>query len=117
MIGLKRTASTQELAAWYTTADCLVNPTLEDNMPMVNLEALACGTPIATFRTGGCPEAVDEHTGIVVEKEDVDGLCEAIRQLTPKTEACKAACLERSKLFDAAQTFENYLKLYRELCK
>ena len=117
MIGIEHTANVDELVQWYSAADCLANPSMEDNMPMVNLEALACGTPIATFRTGGCPEAVDEHTGIVVEKEDVDGLCEAIRQLTPKTEARKAACLERSKLFDAAQTFENYLKLYRELCK
>lgn len=49
MLGLTRTRDTAELAAWYTAADCLANPTLEDNMPMVNLEALACGTPVAVF--------------------------------------------------------------------
>ena len=85
-------------------------------MPMVNLEALACGTPIAMFRTGGCPEAVDDSTGIVVDKEDVDGLCRAIRTLCPKTEAVRQACLERAKGFDAKLTFEQYLSLYKELC-
>lgn len=117
MVGIEHTANVEELVQWYSAADCLANPSMEDNMPMVNLEALACGTPIVTFRTGGCPEAVDEKTGIVVEKEDVDGLCEGIRRITPKTEECKAACLERSKMFDAASTFENYLKLYKELCR
>lgn len=116
IIGIERTSSVNELAQWYTTADCLVNPSLEDNMPMVNLEALACGTPIAMFRTGGCPEAIDENTGIVVEKGDVDGLCEAIRSLCPKTEATRRACLERAKNFDAKRTFEQYLVLYKELC-
>ena len=116
MIGIEHTANVQELVEWYSAADCLANPSMEDNMPMVNLEALACGTPVATFRTGGCPEAVDADTGIVVEKEDVDGLCNAIRRLAPKTEECKQACLKRAQQFDAARTFENYLALYRELC-
>jgi len=116
MIGIEHTANVEELAQWYTTADCLVNPSLEDNMPMVNLEALACGTPIAMFRTGGCPEAVDERTGAVVEKGDVDGLCRAIRSLCPKTDATKQACLARARSFDAKLTFEQYLALYKELC-
>lgn len=115
IIGIQHTADVTELAQWYTAADCLVNPSMEDNMPMVNLEALACGTPIATFRTGGCPEAVDEQTGIVVDKADVAGLCDAIRQLTPKTEECVNACLQRAQMFDARKTFEEYLALYREL--
>jgi len=117
MIGIEHTANVGELVQWYSAADCLANPSMEDNMPMVNLEALACGTPIATFRTGGCPEAVDADTGIVVDKADVDGLCEAIRQLCPKTEERKAACLKRAQLFDSRRTFENYLNLYKELCR
>ena len=117
MTGIEHTANVGELVQWYSAADCLANPSMEDNMPMVNLEALACGTPIATFRTGGCPEAVDADTGIVVDKADVDGLCEAIRRLCPKTEERKAACLKRAQLFDSRRTFENYVNLYKELCR
>jgi len=101
MLGIRHTNSPQELAEIYTAADVFVNPTMEDTMPMVNLEALACGTPVVTFRTGGCPEAVNADTGTVVEQADVDGLREAIRRITPKTDDCKEACLQRAQFFSA----------------
>lgn len=117
VIGLERTASIEELASWYSAADCFVNPTLEDNMPMVNLESLACGTPVAVFRTGGCPEALDESTGMVVEQGDVNALCESIQLLCAQKVERTMACVERAKLFDCNQTFAQYLALYKELCK
>ena len=55
---LERTSSPQELANIYTAADVLFNPTREDNFPTVNLEAEACGTPVATYDTGGCAETI-----------------------------------------------------------
>lgn len=116
MLGVEPTASARELAAWYTAADCLVNPTMEDNMPMVNLEALACGTPVAVFRTGGCPEAVDDRCGRVVDKGDVDGLCEAVRQLCRSKATMRDACLQKAQTFDSRRTFERYLALYKDLC-
>lgn len=115
MIGLPHTANATELAAWYTAADCLANPTMEDNMPMVNLEALACGTPIAVFETGGCPEAVGD-CGLIVPQGDVQALCDAIRQLCDMKPAISARCLERAKEFDSQKTFQSYLELYKELC-
>lgn len=116
MLGLTRTADTRELAAWYTLADCFVNPTLEDNMPMVNLEALACGTPVATFATGGCPEAVDASCGMVVPQKDIHALCAAIRVLASEKPQRTQSCLQRAGLFDASRTFRSYLALYKELC-
>ena len=62
--GIQRTQNVQELAQLYSEADVLINPTYEDNFPTVNIEALACGTPVITYRTGGSPEAVrDEVSG------------------------------------------------------
>ena len=116
MLGLKRTANPEELAAWYTAADCLVNPTLEDNMPMVNLEALACGTPIAVFETGGCPEAVDETCGIVVKQGDTAALCNAVIQLCDQKKSVMESCIQRAHIFDCSLTFQSYLALYKELC-
>ena len=117
MLGIQHTANVTELAQWYTAADCFAFPSMEDNMPMVNLEALACGTPIAGFRTGGEPEAIDEATGIMVDKADVNALCDAIRALGPKTPERVEACLQRAQCFDAKRTFEDYLDLYREVAK
>lgn len=58
VVGLTRTDSRRELAEIYSAADVFFNPTLEDNYPTVNLEAEACGTPVVTYDTGGCAEAI-----------------------------------------------------------
>ena len=57
IIGINRTENVQELVKWYSAADIYFNPTLEDNYPTTNLEAIACGTPVVTFDTGGSPES------------------------------------------------------------
>jgi len=72
IIGIRRTNSTQELAAIYTAADVFVNPTYEDNYPTTNLEAQACGTPVITYRTGGSPESVPATN--TVECGDLENL-------------------------------------------
>jgi glycosyltransferase involved in cell wall biosynthesis len=56
--GIKRTSNASELAEIYSAADLFFNPTYEDNFPTTNLEALACGTPVVTYDTGGSPEAI-----------------------------------------------------------
>ncbi|PJN80969.1 hypothetical protein CWE04_06000 [Thomasclavelia cocleata] len=57
IIGISRTENIQELVKWYSVAEVFFNPTLEDNYPTVNLEAIACGTPVITFDIGGSPES------------------------------------------------------------
>lgn len=68
VIGLQRTANQQELAEYYSAADVFINPTYQDSLPTVNMEALACGTPVITYRTGGSPEILDKETGWVTVK-------------------------------------------------
>jgi glycosyltransferase involved in cell wall biosynthesis len=64
ILGIERTESVEGLAEIYSAGDVFLNPTYEDNFPTTNLEALACGTPVITYETGGSPEAIDESTGI-----------------------------------------------------
>ena len=115
IIGISRTNSVKELAEIYTTADVFVNPTLEDNFPTTNLEALACGTPVITFDTGGSPEAVDDQTGIVVEKGDLEGLIKAVQYIKVKwKEKNTGLYLERAKRnFDKNDKFGEYVELYK----
>ena len=117
-IGIGRTDSVEELAALYSAADMLVNPTLEDNFPTVNLEALACGTPVVTFRTGGSVESVDDATGRVADKGGPESLAAAVRDIKTRGKpAFTAACRERAeRLYDQRQTYAQYGCLYRELC-
>ena len=72
VVGIRRTENVRQLAELYSAATAFVNPTWQDNYPTVNLEAIACGTPVVTYRTGGSVEAVTEETGYVVEQGDVE---------------------------------------------
>lgn len=114
VIGVKRTNSAEELAEYYSLSSVFVNPTYEDNFPTTNIEALACGTPVITYNTGGSPEAVDENTGVVVEKGHLDSLTEAIKSICKKgKDYYNDACRQRAlKLFDKDMCFKEYLNLY-----
>lgn len=115
LIPIQRTQNQHELSMLYSLADIHVNPTYADMFPTVNLEALACGTPVITYRTGGSPEAVDEKTGIVVEQGDVDALAEAIR-LIKESPLSSEDCRKRAEEhFDKDKCFEEYIELYERL--
>ena len=115
--GIRRTENIRQLAELYSAAEVFVNPTWQDNYPTVNLEAIACGTPVVTYRTGGSIEAVTEHTGLVVEQGDIDGLLKAIRTIEERGKAyyqqpCRSYALANFKKEDR---YAEYLKLYDEL--
>ncbi len=115
--GLSKTQSLDELVRLYNQASVLVNPTYADNFPTVNLEALACGTPVVTYRTGGSPEAVDDKTGIVVAKGDINALADSIMQVLNHPEKySRENCQGRAeKLFNKDRQFGKYIDLYEEL--
>lgn len=117
ILGISRTESIEELAAWYSAADVFVNPTYQDNFPTTNLEALACGTPVITYNTGGSPEAIDEETGMVVEKGNLTGLKTAIELITAKGKThYQSLCRVRAeKYFNKNERYLDYLHLYESL--
>lgn len=115
--GLRRTNNQQELTALYSLANIYVNPTYADNFPTTNLEALACGTPVITYDTGGSPEAIDEKTGVVVAQGDVDGIINAIRWLEENPLSSEDCRLRAVQCFDQNDRFMDYVHLYEELIK
>lgn len=116
IISIHRTNNQQELAQIYTAADLFVNPTREETLGLVNAEAIACGTPVLTFRTGGSPDIPDDSCGAVVEKNDVDAMEKQIIRICQDEPYSKAACLKRAEQFAAADRFGEYIKLYEEIC-
>lgn len=120
VIGLQRTANLQELAAYYSSADVFINPTYQDSLPTVNMEALACGTPVITYRTGGSPEIIDEQTGWVTDKGNVDDLALYVRLIREQTSETKMeqrnACRSRAvQFFDKYERFHDYINLYKQI--
>lgn len=115
IITVKRTENQKELAEIYTAADLFVNPTREENYPTVNMESLACGTPVLTFKTGGSPEIIDSTCGTAVEADDVDAMEKEILRICQEKPYSDKACLERAKDFDMYDRFEEYVELYKEV--
>ncbi len=113
IISIHRTQNQKELAEVYSAADVFVMPTREENYPTVNMEAIACGTPVVTFDTGGSPEMLDDKTGIVVEANDIEATKKAIKDICGKKRCNdEEYIVAYSKNFDMKKRFAEYIELY-----
>ena len=114
---ISRTENAGALAMLYSNALALVNPTWQDNYPTVNLEAIACGTPVVTYNTGGSVESIAPNTGFVVEQGDVEGMSACIREIRARgKEAYSLACREYAmQHFDKKACFQEYIRLYESI--
>ena len=112
IVGITRTESAEELARIYTTADVFVNPTYEDTFPTVNLEALACGTPVITYNTGGSAECIDESCGHVIPKGSMIDTISLFHNEDFFLLRKKENCICCSKKFDEDHKFNQYVDLY-----
>jgi putative colanic acid biosynthesis glycosyltransferase len=117
VIGIERTESVKELAALYSSAAVFINPTWVDNFPTTNIEALASGTPVITYNTGGSVEAVDKNTGIIVQKGDVPGIKAAIDKVKKNgKDHYIGFCQKRAAaLFNDKERFTEYIDLYKTM--
>lgn len=113
IISIHRTQNQTELAEIYTAADVFANPTREEVLGLVNVESLACGTSVVTFRTGGSPECIDETCGSVVPCDDIDAMEMEIRRICEETPYSKETCVAHSKNFDMNARFQEYVDLYK----
>lgn len=85
IISITRTNSVKQLVEWYSVADVFINPTLFDNFPTVNLEALACGTPVITYDIG---ESITNKTGKIIKYDDQNTFIDEINYWPKKSDYC-----------------------------
>src|SRR5262249_26638505 len=83
----------QDLTSHIAAADVFVFPSLTDTFGVVQLEALACGTPVAAFPVTGPVDVIADHPVGALDK-DLRVAC--LRALTMSRETCRAFALERS---------------------
>lgn len=112
IVGLAHTDSIEELAALYSMADIYVNLTLEDTFPTTNIEALACGTPVVTFKAGGAAESIDDTCGISVERNSIQGVVAAIEKIMSQRGMAYTVedCLNRARIYDRNYRFMEYIQ-------
>lgn len=119
IIGLKNTEDQEQLCSIYSASDVFINPTYQDTLPTVNIESLACGTPVITYNTGGCSDIVDINTGYVISQGDKDNLYKCIMKMeqTGKIVYSTNCVVKAQKCFNAQVKYQEYMQLYNELLK
>jgi glycosyltransferase involved in cell wall biosynthesis len=89
-LGLRKGA---ELAGLIAAADVFVFPSRTDTFGLVQLEALACGVPVAAFPVMGPKDVIGDHPVGALD-EDLRAAC--LRALKLSREACREFALTRS---------------------
>ncbi len=117
VVAIPRTADAKELAEIYSLADVYVNLTYADTFPTTNLEALSCGTPIITYKTGGSVESVTEKTGLVVEQGNLSAVIKALNHVKKVgKENYTSDCLATAEQgFNKQKQYLEYINFYKTL--
>jgi glycosyltransferase involved in cell wall biosynthesis len=93
-----------DLTAHLAAADVFVFPSLTDTFGVVQLEALACGTPVAAFPVTGPKDVIADHPIGAID-DDLRSAC--LRALGMSRETCRSFALERSWENSARQFIVN----------
>lgn len=105
------------LAMAYSAADVVALPSLEDNLPNIMLEGMACGTPIVSFSIGGMKDVIEDGVnGYLVPKEDYRAFAKALFIAMDSGDLLRRSCREfaQRRFADEIQA-EKYKALYQEL--
>jgi glycosyltransferase involved in cell wall biosynthesis len=110
IITIEKTENIQELSKIYSASDYFINPTKEDNFPTVNLEALACGLPVISFKSGGSVEMLDSTCGVIIENNDIGSLVDAIK--IPRSKFKEEDCIKKANFYSKEAKFDEYIDIY-----
>lgn len=105
-----------KLSGLYSACDVVLNLSCEETFGLTTIEGLACGTPSIVYNTTASPELIDNGTGIVVQKGDINGLLNAITILKNNGKSFyKNSCISRAKnLYNKDDRYLEYIALYEE---
>lgn len=107
------------LVILYNAADVVVVPSLQENLPNVILESMACGTPVVAFDIGGNRDIIDHKiNGYLAKPYESDDLAEGILWVLKNRDLFNLSEKAREKIvskFDAKVVVKQYIELYREI--
>lgn len=105
-----------QLALIYSLADVFVMPTIEDNLPNVVPEAMACGLPVVGFCIGGMPDMIDhKKTGYLAAPKNADDLADGIEWVLFSNNDLSAMCREKvEREYSLEKQAYAYISLYKK---
>lgn len=109
--------SNEELAAYYSNAECFVFPSLYEGFGFPPLEAMSCGCPVISSNVSSLPEVVGEAT-IQINPHNIDELVEAIREVLTNKDLRKEMIQEgfkRAHKFSWERAAQKTLQVYQKV--
>ena len=110
--------SDEDLPLYYNTADLFVLPSKSgEGLPLVALEAMACGLPVVATKVGGIAEIMMEGCGKLVPPNDPDSMADAMLFFSSKDlgDVKKRVRLSAQKKYGWDSNVEKLVKIYEEL--
>ncbi len=106
-----------QVAREMQKADAFVLFSNHENFPCVIIEALCCGLPVITSNAGGAAEAINENNGIVINKNDTQGLKDAMMHIMQNREHYNNADIsaKAQALYNEASIAKQFLSLYEKV--
>lgn len=113
-------AGREALREYFRRATFLALPTLEDNCPMVVLEAMAAGVPVLASNVGGVPDLIDpERTGLFCDPQQPEGFVTGVQRLLDDAALSErlvtAAKIEARARFHPEVIARRHVEIYREV--
>lgn len=111
-----------ELPRIYSGATCFVLPSLEEGLPKVTLEAMACGLPVITTANAAGEDLVEEgRTGFIISTGDVDLLSKKILWMAEHPneahEMGKRALAKVEQVFTDKKYYQRLQDALSKICK
>ncbi|MDT4763372.1 glycosyltransferase [Sphaerochaeta sp. PS] len=101
------------LAQYYSLADVFLICSKKENFPTTCLEALACGTPVVGFDTGGTKETTPDEYGAFCEYGDIQALQKNVENFLFKVEKQSLKCREFAmENYSPSAMYCNYKEKY-----
>lgn len=119
IIPIMRTKTPNELAEYYSMADCVMSLSKIESFGLTPVEGFACGTPAIVYNRTSLPELISPDTGFIAEYgniDDVKNKVERLRQIgkAAYSDKCRKVALEK---YDRKVCYQEYLNLYNELIR
>lgn len=117
IIHFPATSDSATLALYYSMADVMLNPSIQETFGKVTAEAIACGTPVIVNNATANPELVGAECGIVINNNNINEIHHAIRTIKAKgKESYIDSCVDfAQKKFSKKILIAEYIILYQNL--